>query len=169
MTCYSAPPLTAERRHWLRLHVGALLASGLLALACTWFEFGPSIFAAPHPQKAQTTLRVGEARVTDAVRSSVRKPTSQESPAVGVARSRTTQRRSAAAVHSVTQGTYAADGFSLASLARSLLTSGAAKATGAAIVAPQSTQLPTIPALPELPDVVSTPPLQQVSVPTLQP
>jgi hypothetical protein len=98
-----AEPMTAERRSWVRLHVGAILASGLLALACTWFEFGQNIFAAPHLQKGPTTLKVGVERLTYGIRSAVRKPTPQKAPAVRAARTRSSRRRSAPAVHSVKQ------------------------------------------------------------------
>lgn len=39
-----APP---PHRGTIRLSLGALIASGLLALACTWFELGPNPFGQP--------------------------------------------------------------------------------------------------------------------------
>lgn len=167
--------MTTERRNWVRLHVGAILASGLLALACTWFEFGPNVFAAPHSQKRPTTLRLGDVRLTDATRSAVRKPTSRRTPVVHGVRSPSSRQHWAPGVHSVTQPPAAPvrpappqlqsdppNGNATPAASAPL---ASATATAATTVVQSTVQLPSLPTV----SVPSPPPVSVPSPPSLSP
>jgi hypothetical protein len=165
--------MTAERRNWVRLHVGAILASGLLALACTWVEFGPNIFAAPHLQKRPTTLRVGEARLIDATRTGIRKPTARKAPALHGVPSRTSRQRSAPTVRSVRQPPAApvrraplhpqSDPPSGAATPPASAPLTSAATTGATTVVQSTLQIPSLPSV----SVPSPPPVSVPSPPSL--